>query len=430
MTPHKVCVIGAGVSGLTAIKALKDQQIPCDCFEMGSQIGGLWRYKNDNGRAAAYESLVINTSKKSTEFADFPMDKSYPTFAHNTEIVAYLEAYAERFNLLPLIQFRTQVVHVTPHDGGYAVTTRQLDSDETQTGHYGAVMVCNGHHWQPNVAHFNGHFDGEMLHSSQYKSDVQLQGKRVLVVGIGNSGVDIACVSAETATATYLSTRRSAHILPRQVGPIPADRFVTPFSAKLPLPIVRASFATVKRLAVGNQAKAGVRQPDHQLLSEHPTVSQFLLGKVKAGDIDMKPNITRLDGQMVHFEDGSSAEIDLIILATGYKISFPFFEPNFLDVQDNDLRLYLHVVDPDHANLFFIGFVQPLGSIMPLAEQQSKLVASLLSNRSHLPTKAEMYSAIAAQTEAIRKRYVASKRHTIQVDYFPYMAQLKQAMHA
>ena len=236
MTHDRICIIGAGPSGLVAAKTLKVHGLPFDCFEMGSAIGGNWHYDNDNGRSAAYDSLHVDTSKERMAFSDFPMPDHYPNYPHHSQVLEYLQGYARRFDLMPCVSFRSQVEEVVPiPGGGWSVTIHQRDRGERQTKPYGAVLVCNGHHWDPKLPVLPGEFTGRWLHSREYRSARAFEGQRVLVLGIGNSGVDIACECARVAGKTYLSTRRSAHIVPRYVLGRPADRWVTPLGSRLPL---------------------------------------------------------------------------------------------------------------------------------------------------------------------------------------------------
>lgn len=429
---HKrVCIIGAGSSGLTTIKALKEAGIPFDCFEMGSDIGGNWRYNNDNGRSAAYDSLHIDTSKERMAFSDFPMPADYPPYPHHSQIFAYFRAYAKQFDLYHHITFQTQVTQVAPAAaGGYDVIIRNIDSGQSETHQYRAVLVCNGHHWQPKLPRFPGHFSGECLHSRTYRKPEPWAEQRVLVVGIGNSGVDIACDLAQTAAQVYLSTRRGAHILPRYIWDRPTDTWVKPWVSRLPISWQSFLLTKLIELTRGNQESFGIPKPDHDLPAQHPTMSQDLPELVQNGRIHLKPNISRLDGRTVHFTDSSRETIDTIIFATGYKISFPFFDPDFIDVRDNDLPLYRKVIHPEHEGLYFIGLIQPLGAIMPLAELQAKWVTDLLCGQATLPPKAHMWQAIVQEQAGLRRRYVHSTRHTIQVDFFPYKRQIEQEIAA
>jgi hypothetical protein len=426
---EKVCIIGAGACGLTTAKTLKEQGIPFDCFEMGSDVGGNWRYNNDNGRSAAYDSLTIDTSKDRMQFSDFPMPAEYPIFPHHSQIIRYFDDYVAHFGVRPTITFCTQVIHVSPaSEGGYHVTTRNLDTNQEQTSPYRAVLVCNGHHWQPKLPHFPGHFLGETTHSRNYRNPNGLEGLNVLVVGVGNSGVDIAGEVSEVAQQTYLSTRRGAHVLPRFLFGRPIDKFVTPLGSRLPASVQAFFLSTLVKLDRGDQSKFGIPKPDFKISAAHGTVSAELPELVKDGRVLLKPNIQELMGERVCFADGSEAAIDVIIYATGYQISFPFFDKNLIQVEDNAISLYHRVVPPELPDLYFIGLIQPLGPIMPLAELQAKWVAMLLKGTAALPDKATMQAEISAYQTKLRKRYVNSTRHTIQVDLFPYKRELEKEM--
>jgi cation diffusion facilitator CzcD-associated flavoprotein CzcO len=241
----------------------------------------------------------------------------------------------------------------------------------------------------------------------------------VVVVGIGNSAADIASELSWHAAEVTLSTRRSAHIIPRYLFGRPADTFTNPTVSRLPIGVQRAAYKVLLRIARGRQSKYGLPAPDHELLEAHPTLSQDLLQLVRSGDIVVKPNIDRLDGRTVWFEDGSSVETDAIIYATGYRVDFPFIPMEVLVAKDNVLPLYRKVVHPDLDGLYFVGLIQPVGAIMPLAEQQAEWVSRLIEG-APLPTAHEMARSIDEDQQELEARYVPSKRHTLQVDYFPY----------
>ena len=416
----RVCVIGAGCSGLASARALSAAGLEFDCFEKGSGIGGNWRYDNDNGRSAAYDSLHIDTSKDRMAFAELPMPDSYPDYPHHSQVLAYFERYAERFDLLSGVTFGTRVERVRAAGDGYRVTVRARDGGEAREGRYRAVLICNGHHWQPKLPGFPGRFTGEAFHSRAYRSPETLRGKRVLVVGIGNSGADIACDAAPVARRVLLASRRGAHVIPRYLLGRPTDTFVTPLGSRLPLALQRALYGLLLRVERGRQEPYGLPPPPTRLLAEHPTLSTDLLPLVADGKVVPKPTVERLDGDRVVFVDGSAEEVDLIVYATGYRVDFPFLGPELFSVEENEVDLYGRVVDVDHPGLFFIGLIQPLGAIMPLAELQARWVAGLLAGRLRLPSAEAMRRWIETDRQAIGRRYVPSSRHTLQVDFFPY----------
>ncbi len=423
----QVCIIGAGASGLTAAKTLKQAGISFDCFEKGSKIGGVWRYNNDNGLSSAYRSLHINTNKKVMAFSDFPMPKDYPMFPHHSQIIEYFENYAQHFDVLPSIQFNSTVVEVNQNDDG----TYKVVLDNRQSFDYQFVIVANGHHWNPRYPELKGQFNGEIIHSHDYKEPNILQNKDVLVIGIGNSAVDIACEAARLHTGKVtISTRSRAYITPNWILGIPFDNLANRFTAKLPLSLQRILLKMSLWLARGNQEDYGVPVPDRPILSEHPTVSQELLSIAGRGLISFKPNVKYLNENTVTFEDGSQQDFDMIICATGYKITFPFLKhyPDFDVENQNDIRLYKKILHPDYPHLFFVGLIQPLGAIMPLSEAQAKWITQVIQKKIKLPSTQEMFVDIKKDITTLQKRYLASPRHTIQVDFYQYKSSIESEL--
>jgi hypothetical protein len=422
--PRRVCVIGAGSSGITACQNLAERGIDFDCFEKSSTVGGNWRYENDNGMSAAYRSLHINTSRQMMEYRAFPMPADYPDYPSHFQIASYFDDYVDHFGLRRHIRFRTEVVHAEPTDDGlWAVTVRHVDGSE-ETIDYTDLMVCNGHHWDarwPEPA-FPGSdtFTGVQMHAHDYRTPEIFEGKRVLVLGIGNSATDISVEASRVAESTFLAMRRGAWILPKYIGGVPIDKATSGLFAKAPLAIQSAGMRAMLRLSVGRLTDYGLPEPDHQPLHAHPTVSDELVGRLGHGDIEVKPNIDRFEGDTVVFTDGSSEQIDVVVYCTGYRITFPFFDRSLVDTGDNRINLYRRVVSLDHPNLYFIGLIQPLGAIMPLAEIQSAWVSELIAGEGALPDRLAMARDAAAEQSKVERRYVNSKRHTIQVDFEPY----------
>ena len=442
---RSVCIIGAGSSGIAACQVLHARGIDFDCFETGSEVGGNWRYQNDNSMSSAYRSLHINTSRQLMEYKTFPMPEDLPGLP---------EPLADR-GLLRLLRrpLRLPRQDPVPHRGGqgraagraplptaarYEVTVRGRNEHgeplEPEVLRYESVVVANGHHWDPRWPEpsFPGAetFPGEQMHAHYYKTPDVLEGKRVLVLGIGNSACDIAVESSRVADETYLAMRRGAHIVPKFLFGVPTDHLTSSPLARGPVRLQQLGMAAMLRLAQGKVTDYGLPKPDHAVLHAHPTVSSDLLTRLGHGDITVKPNIDRFEGSKVFFEDGSAAEVDTVVYCTGYKVSFPFLSDRVVRAEDNHVDLYRRVVDPDHPGLFFVGLIQPLGAIMPLAEVQSEWVGDLLEGKAALPSYDEMRAQIADYDEKLRKRYVASKRHTIQVDFHSYFAEVEKERRA
>jgi len=427
----RVCIIGAGSSGIAACQVLDSRGIEFDCFEAGSQVGGNWRYLNDNGMSSAYRSLHINTSREIMEYKSYPMKHDYPTYPNHVQIAQYFDRFVDHFGLRPKITFSTEVVSVTPDGAGWQVGVRSRGAQQVTTHRYASVIVANGHHWDarwPEPA-FPGAdtFTGVQSHSHHYKTFDDYAGKRVLVLGIGNSACDIAVETSKVSQRTLLAMRRGAHVIPKYVFGIPTDHLTTSPIARIGWwRMRRAMLGLIMKLARGDVTKYGLPEPDHKIASAHPTISDEILIRLGHGDITVKPNIARLDGDTVHFVDGTSEPVDVIVYCTGYRITFPFFDPSLMTAPDNVISLFHRVVSPEHPGLYFIGLVQPLGAIMPLAEAQSEWVADLLDATATLPSVSEMRAEIAAYHRGLEKRYVRSKRHTIQVDFLEHFAEIKK----
>jgi dimethylaniline monooxygenase (N-oxide forming) len=427
---QKACVIGAGSSGIAACQVLDARGIPFDCFEKGSEVGGNWRFENDNGMSSAYRSLHINTSRGLMAYKTYPMPEDYPDYPDHFQIARYFDDYVDHFGLREKIRFGTEVKSVVPADGEWEVTVEDADG-KRETIRYRAVLVANGHHWDPRWPEpsFPGAegFDGEQMHAHYYREPEVLRDKRVLVLGIGNSATDIAVEASRIAEKAFLAMRRGAYVMPKYLNGKPTDESASPLLTRLPLPVQRFFLGRMLGLTAGDMTSYGLPKPDHKLLEAHPTVSAELLSRLGHGDIAVKPNIDRFTGgRTVRFADGSEEEVDLVVYCTGYKITFPFFDESLVSTGENRLRLYRHVVSAEHPGLYFIGFIQPLGAIMPIAEAQSEWVADLLGGCGTLPPPAEMRTEIASSESRMRKRYVASKRHTIQVDFHPYLRELRK----
>lgn len=433
----RACVIGAGSSGIAVVKALLDRGISFDCFECSDQVGGNWVFGNRNGMSAAYRDLFINVSRERMAYADYPMPASYPDFPHHTHIKEYFDKYVDHFDLRRHINFETSVEQVDRRaDGVWEVTIEAADgggrTDPGSEGspivqrEYDAVIVANGHHWDPRWPEpaFPGQdeFAGTQLHAHSYVDNSIFEGRDVVIVGMGNSAMDIAVESSYVAANTYLSARKGAWIIPKYVFGKPVDQL--PNNPRVPFAIRQRMIHQTIKTITGPPERYGLPKPDHKFGESHPTVSGRILDRIAHGMIEPKPNIASLDGDRVRFADGSEVHADVVVYCTGYKITFPFFDEDFLAAPDNNIELFRRVFHPEVGGLFFIGLLQPLGAIMPLAEAQGAWVGDYLRGEYALPAPADLRADIARDQAAMRRRYVASKRHTIQVDFDDYLHQL------
>ena len=421
-----VCIIGAGESGLTACKALDDFGVPHTCFEASDEVGGNWYFQNPNGVSSAYRSLHIDISKPSISFRDFPMPDRYPDYPHHTHIFEWLCNYADAFNLREAIRFNTRVEGAERGpEGGWKITLH----DGAQES-FDALLVCNGHHWDPRFPEFPGTFDGPQIHSHAYQdpsTPLDLKGKRVLVVGIGNSAVDIVSeLARKTMCETvYISTRSGAYVVPKYIFGKPADQVVKT-NPRIPVGLQRRIGRVLPRIFSGRMEDFGLPTPNHKFLDAHPTVSSELLGRLGGGDAIAKGDVAELMGDCVRFADGSIGEVDVIIYATGYNISFPFFDPDFISAPENVMPLFKRMLKPGIDDLGFIGLAQPIPTLFPFSELQSKLAARWLSGDWAPPPDDEMWQEIRSDEAFHTGHFVAKPRHTMQLEWYGYEYELKK----
>ena len=413
-------VIGAGISGLTASKMLGDYGVPYTTFEASDRVGGNWAFGNPNGRSSAYRSLHIDTSKHQLSFKDFPMPDDYPDFPHHTLIKDYLDAYADAFGVREHIEFENGVVHAAKRgSGGWT-----LDLQDGSTRDVDLLVVGNGHHWDPRTADFPGEFTGQTIHSHHYVdpwTPLHLMDKRILVVGIGNSAADITVELSQRAmrNEVTLSTRSSAWIVPKLMFGKAADMSYRT-NPHIPLAWQRKMAQWGQKLTASDPTLYGLPAPNHRFFEAHPTQSGELPLRLKSGDVTPKGNVIRLDGRAVHFEDGSSADFDVIVYATGYNLTFPFFDADVISAPDNRIDLYKRIFKPDMDDVVFAGFAQAVPTLFPFVECQARCIAAYAAGAYLPPSEARMREVIRADDQLYMGHMLDRPRHTHQLDYFVY----------
>lgn len=417
-----VVVIGAGPAGLATLKALADRDVPAICFDAGHRPGGLWQLGSPH--SSAYQTLHLNTSRGRTEFADRPMPADWPDYPDHTRIAEYLCDYADHFGLTGQIRTGHLVQRVARNGPGWTVTA--AGPQGTVTVEADAVVVASGHNSRPRhaVDDYPGHFDGDHLHSHDYRDPDQLAGHRVLVVGGGNSAMDIAVDASHVARGTWLSLRRGVWVVPKYLFGRPADTLNGALARRLPWPLRQRISERMLRLAVGPPQRYGLPAPEHGFLQNHPTISESLLSRLTHGEIEVRPGIERLDGDGVLFRDGRRELIDLIVWCTGYQVDLPFLEPSLLDTPvgrgADRLPLYRHVFHLDAPGLMFVGLMQSTGSALPVVEAQARLVAGYLAGEYALPTAEARRAACAAELRQAIKRW-GDRRPAMRIDFDTYL---------
>ncbi|MBG0566726.1 flavin-containing monooxygenase [Actinoplanes aureus] len=414
----RVAVIGAGAAGLATVKALLDAGCEPVAYERGDRPGGLWA-------TGAYASLHLNTSKGRTEFADFPMPAEWPVYPSADLIAGYLADYADKFGLTASIRFGSTVTRVE-RDGSWLVTT------PGDTERYDAVIVANGHNWDPRLPDpgYPGTFDGVQMHAHDYRTADVFQGRRVLVVGMGNSAMDIAVDASYTARGpVLLSARHGVHIVPKYLFGRPSDATGGALAA-LPWRIRQRIAETMLRLAVGTPQSYGLPAPAGGLFQSHPTISDTILHRLTHGEVAARPGVDHFDGARVVFTDGTADLVDLIVWATGYRVSIPFLSPRWLGADPERLPLYQRVFHLDDPTLAFVGLMQSTGAAFPVVEAQAKLAAAYLSGSYALPAAQQQERAVERALRAAVERWGENARPHMRVDFDRYVAELPREIEA
>jgi len=416
----KVCVIGAGPSGITAAKNLKDEGMDVVVYDLGTEVGGNWVFTEEVGHSSVFETTHIISSKTLSEYEDFPMPADYPDYPSHKHLANYFQNYAREFELYPLIQFRTLVKHCERlQDGKWKVTIEQNNSETSSV--FDILVVCNGHHWLPRMPQYPGRFDGEFIHSHEVKKFSRFAHKRVLVIGGGNSACDVAVESSRVAASVDMSWRRGYWIAPKFMMGKPADVFSTKIHW-LPRKLWQKLSALSLFVRNGKNTDYGLPNPDGPLGSHHPTINEDLFFTIRHGKIKPRTDIESLNGKEVVFKDGSKGEYDIIVACTGYIISHPFFDKQFIDYSEGDVPLWLRMMHPEIENLYFIGLFQPLGCIWPGSELQSKIMARELAGKWKRP--ASIKKLIADEIKHPDFHQINTPRHTITVDYHRFRKRL------
>jgi len=428
-------VVGAGPHGLSALKALRQHGIAADGFERAADLGGNWNFGAPTSRV--YESTHLISSKPFTQFPDFPMPDSFPDYPSHRQVKDYFGRYADHFGLRGAISFGTEVVRAEPVDDGAAwhLTVRDVVSAAETTYRYAGIAVANGHNWNPKLPSYPGleDFEGEVLHSADYKGADVLRGRRVLVVGAGNTGCDVAVESAQNAAHTWHSTRRGYYYNPKYAMGRPSDQAADSLLAlRLPLAVRRALFGATLKVTVGDLAKFGLKRPDHRFFETHPIVNQQLVHYVGHGDITPVDDIASFDAHGAIFTDGRRADVDLVVFCTGYLVTFPFLDKDWLNWTDDHPHLYLQMFTPSFDNLVVTGLIQPDSGQWTLAHWQGMLLARVAEARRARPGAVDGFLARAA-SEADRRfsagtHYADSTRHYYEVAHQDYLRALQAAI--
>nr|XP_056723418.1 flavin-containing monooxygenase 1-like [Euleptes europaea] len=436
----RVAIVGAGVSGLTSIKCCLDEGLEPTCFERTSDIGGVWRFTEnvEEGRPSTYKSMVSNTCKEMSAFTDFPYPEDFPVFLPNAWLLEYLRLYTKHFNLRKYIQFQTTVISIKKRpdfstSGQWDVIT---ETDRKQkSAIFDAVMVCIGYLTEPSLplSSFPGidKFKGQYFHSRDYKTPGAFTGKKVLVVGMGNSGVDIAVEASRIAKKVMISTHRGAWVISRVFDDgYPWDMvFLTRFLniVRNALPGRVTGWLIAHRVNQWfNHTNYGVVPKERSVMRE-PILNDELPGCIITGKISIRPGVEEFQENAVVFKDGQhTEEVDVVVFATGYKASFPFIDESIINVENKHASLYKYIFPPrlEKPTLAIIGFIRPFGAVMPVVETQARWVTRVFNGLCKLPPVNTMMEEVNEKEKNKINWFGLSFDEVLKTDCLVYMDQL------
>tara|TARA_R110002167_G_scaffold110347_3_gene280806 strand:- start:547 stop:1842 length:1296 start_codon:yes stop_codon:yes gene_type:complete len=383
MNPY--VVIGAGPMGLCTVRRLKEQGIEVIGLEANSDVGGLWDI--DSPTSTMYDSAHLISSKKMTEFDDFPMPESVATYPRHDQLKKYFQEYANHFDLNSHYRFGCWVEKVECEGNNWRIVYRQ--NDQTHELLASGLLLANGTLHHPNEVTFKGQFSGQMMHSSEYRSADVFADKRVLIVGCGNSGCDIAVDAVHRAKSVDMVVRRGYYFLPKFIAGRPTDTLGG--KIRLPNRLKQALDGLLVKLISGKPSCYGLPDPDYRMYESHPVVNSLFLHHIGHGDITVRPNIETLTPDGAMFSNGEQGEYDIILQATGYKLHYPFIEKQHLNWHKDAPQLYLNVFNPLHNNLFVMGMVEASGLGWQGRDNQAQLVAKVIRLQQDNPQAAELF---------------------------------------
>ncbi len=376
-------VIGAGPAGLAGARNLARRGIEFVGFDVNSGVGGLWDI--DSPKSTMYESAHLISSKTTTSYDEFPMREDIADYPSHWDMKEYFDDYADTFDLKKHFRFETEVIRAEPEGENWKVTTRGPDGETTED--FAGLIIANGILSKPSIPDFDGDFDGELVHTSTYRTPDVFDGKRVLIIGGGNSGCDIAVDAVHRAKSVDMSLRSGYWYFPKYILGKPSDTLNE--GKALPAWIKTRVDGRVIRLITGNPARLGFPEPEGRIYETHPVLNTLVLYYAGHGDIKVRKDIERFDGSQVKFVDGTSHEYDMVMLATGYKLDYDFIDPEHLNWLGNHPDLYLNIFTPKHRNVFVLGMVEATGLGWQGRYNQAILVSEFIKAQRDDPALAD-----------------------------------------
>ena len=419
-----VCVVGGGPAGMALARTLLAHNVAFDVWERHTDVGGLWDQANPG--SPVYDSAHFISSKSQSHYHDFPMPEAYPDYPSHAQILAYMASFADAYGLRDHIHFGTGVTGTERTADGWLVTT-----SDGEVHSYGSLICATGTNWHASMPDYPGTFTGEIRHSNTYRSAQEFAGERVLVIGAGNSGVDIACDAAQSADTAVISMRRGYHFIPKHLFGIPSDEFAAS-GPHLPMWLEQRAFGVMLRVLNGRLTRYGLQRPDHRLFETHPIMNTQLLHYLSHGDITAKPDVARFDGNTVHFTDGTSQDFDVVLCATGYRWQIPYVDADHFSWRNGRPDLYMNLVSRTDPTLYALGYMETNGGAYKLFDQMADLIVRTIMARSSGATTA-MDQIIRTDRPDLSGgiHFVGSDRHSTYVEiaaYRKHMARLRKRL--
>jgi cation diffusion facilitator CzcD-associated flavoprotein CzcO len=382
----------------------------------------------DNPGSPMYESAHFISSKYTSAFVGFPMPDNYPDYPSWRQIRDYIRAFAREYGLYDHVNLGIAVTHAEPLPGDHWLVT--LSTGETHE--YDGFLAAPGVTWHPNLPEIPGEdlYTGDLRHSVTFRDGVELRGKRVLVVGAGNSGVDIACDAARHSEQAFFSVRRGYRFVPKHIFGLPTDAVLTGLIDPPRGVSLSGDPSQLVDTLVGDLTRLGLPAPDHDLLTSHPIMNTQVLHYLQHGDLIAKPDVSRLTTTGAAFVDGTEEDVDVILLATGYQYLLPFLDPSLLTWNHGHPMLYLNVFSREHDSLYLLGLIEFAGAAYTRFDEMAQLVVIDIRARETGVHRRELVELKQTDLPDLSGgiAYLDSPRHASYVDsetYVRYLAELR-----
>jgi hypothetical protein len=414
---NRYCIIGGGPAGLAVAKCFKQNDIPFDLYESADDFGGTWYF--GSSASQVYQSAHLISSKSNTQFSDFPMPADYPAYPSHSQFLTYLRNLARHFALYEHARFGATVEALVPDADRWNL--RVQGSDEVHS--YRGAIIANGRLRDPIIPSYPGEFSGEVLHSKHYQSPEIFRNKRVLIIGAGNSGCDIAVAAVPMAKRILFSTRRAYHYMPKFIDGRPTQEWLMDLPPRFKAIEDMWRYITdTFKLAGYDPTDYGLGKPDHTFDQAHPIMNSLILYHIGHGDVYPKPDVAKLCGDRVRFVDESEEEVDLVLYATGFRSAFPFLDKSIVGA-DPLADLYAHTLHRRSSTLALFGFINAASGFGNLANVGGGFLVDYIRAHERNSRGYQVLNQMkqGPEPDLGQGRFIKSERHRVEVDLWMYL---------